>query len=71
MINILGAKISSTISYLSVYTYLTRYLKDDNNSVYVSVNNVHTVIEGVRKNYYRQILNNSFLSLHDGTSLIK
>lgn len=69
MIKILGAKISSTESYLLVYKYLTKYLKEDSNSVYITVNNVHTVIEAVKNSDYKEIINNSFLSLPDGKPL--
>ncbi len=39
------------------------------NSSYITVNNVHTIIEGVRNRTYKKIINNSFLALPDGKPL--
>ncbi len=36
---------------------------------YITVNNVHTVIEGVRDSYYKKIINDAFLALPDGKPL--
>lgn len=66
--NILGCKINSIRSYESAYKYIMSKKNDDTTS-YVTVNNVHTIIEAVRSNKYREILNHSLLSLPDGKPL--
>lgn len=41
------------------------------NGGYITVNNVHTIIEGVRDNRYRNIINKAVLALPDGMPLVK
>jgi len=67
-ISLLGLEISSIPSYDSCFQYLLNSLKL-RNTFYITVNNVHTVIEGVRNNDYKRIINNSFLALPDGKPL--
>jgi len=64
---ILGVKISNVSSYRVVYETLKSYLVFK--PTYITVNNVHTVIESARNKNYREIINNSVLSLPDGKPL--
>jgi N-acetylglucosaminyldiphosphoundecaprenol N-acetyl-beta-D-mannosaminyltransferase len=66
--NILGAYISNIKSYEDVYRRLLNACSE-NKSHYITVNNVHTVIEGVLDNNYKKIINNAFLALPDGKPL--
>lgn len=66
--NILGSNISNIQSYEDVYRRLLSACSE-NKSQYITVNNVHTVIEGVLNNSYRKIINNAFLALPDGKPL--
>jgi N-acetylglucosaminyldiphosphoundecaprenol N-acetyl-beta-D-mannosaminyltransferase len=65
-ISILGCKISTVSSYQESYDIIIKYLGDNK---YVTVNNVHTVIEAVKNPYYKNILNESLLALPDGKPL--
>jgi len=66
--NILGCNISNLVSYSDAYN---KVLRSNINAIsdYITVNNVHTVIEGVRDKKYKQIINNSYLALPDGKPL--
>ena len=68
-VKILGIKISILNSYKAAYTVLLRRIKSVSYSDYITVNNVHTVVEGVLNKDYREALNNSFLALPDGKPL--
>jgi len=48
---------------------VVEYTRTGNAPAYITVNNVHTVIEGVRHTDYRAITNNAFLALPDGKPL--
>jgi len=67
-IHLLGLEISSIPSYHLCYQYLLNSLKFSN-AFYITVNNVHTIIEGTRNSYYKKIINNSLLALPDGKPL--
>lgn len=69
MTKILGINITSLNSYKETYDKLVSSFELHSNSAYVTVNNVHTVIEAVKNNKYRIVLNNSLLSLPDGKPL--
>lgn len=69
MLKILGINITSLSNYKETYNKLILSLKTNPNHKFVTVNNVHTVIEAVRNNNYSEILNCSFLSLPDGKPL--
>jgi len=66
--NILGNNLSSLPSYTTCYKFLIEILPLEKHN-YVTVNNVHTIIEGVKNKKYKQIINTSFLSLPDGKPL--
>ncbi len=66
---VLSTKITLLSSYEEAYNKLLIYLKQNLKPAYVTVNNVHTVVEAVRNKDYNQALNNSFLSLPDGKPL--
>ena len=64
---ILGIKISNASSYRDIYETLKSSISSS--STYITVNNVHTVVEAIRNKNYREIINNSILSLPDGKPL--
>lgn len=66
-IKILGNKIDCFQSYRDLYN--TILASDATNKGYVTVNNVHTMIEGFQDELYQDIINNSFLSIPDGKPL--
>ena len=66
--SILGCLISNIGSYNNAYNdLLFNISKKEPN--YITVNNVHTIIEGVKNNYYRKIINNALIALPDGKPL--
>lgn len=69
-IKILGNKIDCFKNYRDLYdTVLQNLMIDNPNKGYITVNNVHTMIEGFRDQSYQGIINNSFLSIPDGKPL--
>lgn len=64
---ILGVKITNTSNYREVYETLKSTF--GSSPLYITVNNVHTVIESVLNKKYREVINNSFLALPDGKPL--
>jgi N-acetylglucosaminyldiphosphoundecaprenol N-acetyl-beta-D-mannosaminyltransferase len=64
---ILGVTISNASSYREVYETLKSSL--GSSPSYITVNNVHTVVECVKNKKYKEAINNSFLSLPDGKPL--
>jgi N-acetylglucosaminyldiphosphoundecaprenol N-acetyl-beta-D-mannosaminyltransferase len=68
-IDILGIKISILNSYKQAYWVLVKITRGFLPLNYITVNNVHTVIEGARNKNFGNIINNSFLSLPDGKPL--
>jgi len=67
--SILGSKIDALNSYRETYELVLNYLRTQNTPAYLTVNNVHTVTEGLRDPKFREIINNSFLALPDGKPL--
>jgi len=65
-ISILGTSISIIESYEEAYKSLKQIFKT---SSFVTVNNVHTVVLGVRNGRYRGALNDSAMSVPDGKPL--
>jgi len=68
-VTILGSAISVLASYEQAYQVLRDYLRTDGSPAYITVNNVHTVIEGVWHTDYRRITNGALLALPDGRPL--
>jgi len=68
-IKILGNKIDCFNNYRALYDFVSRKVLNNNVSGYITVNNVHTMIEGFRDESYQNIINNSFLSIPDGKPL--
>lgn len=69
-IKILGNKVDCFTGYQELYSCIRRDL--ETNTVtkgYVTVNNVHTVIEGFWDPSYRSIINKGYLSIPDGMPL--
>ena len=67
--SILGTNIDDLNSYRETYELVLNYLKTQSKPSYLTVNNVHTVTEGIKDPEFRKIINNSFLSLPDGKPL--
>lgn len=65
---ILGNKVDCFEGYRELYDYILGQL-DDTKAKYITVNNVHTMVEGFRKKDYQEIINNSYLSIPDGKPL--
>jgi N-acetylglucosaminyldiphosphoundecaprenol N-acetyl-beta-D-mannosaminyltransferase len=69
-IKILGNRIDCFKTYRDLYDHiLVDHKGTAIGSRYITVNNVHTVIEGFWNSPYQEIINNSFLSLPDGKPL--
>lgn len=66
---ILGSNISVLPSYEETFRQLSEYLGAENPPAYLTVNNVHTVVEGVLRPDYREITNRALLALPDGKPL--
>lgn len=66
---ILGIKINKLSSYMEAYSKVEEYVKGNSPSAYITVNNVHTIIEGVLKKDYGNIINNAFMAFPDGKPL--
>jgi N-acetylglucosaminyldiphosphoundecaprenol N-acetyl-beta-D-mannosaminyltransferase len=67
--SILGTKLDDLNSYRETYELVLNYIRTQNKPAYLTVNNVHTVTEGLRDKDYGKIINNSFLALPDGKPL--
>lgn len=67
--SILGTNIDDLNSYRETFELVIDYLRTQGKPAYLTVNNVHTVTEGLRDRNFREIVNNSFLSLPDGKPL--
>lgn len=65
---VLGNKISLLASYEESINKLFFYL-NESGQFYITVNNVHTIVEALRSDYYKKIINESILSLPDGKPL--
>jgi N-acetylglucosaminyldiphosphoundecaprenol N-acetyl-beta-D-mannosaminyltransferase len=68
-ITILGSRIDNIPSYESAYDILIEAGRQGHQSDHVTVNNAHTLVEGVRRPEFRAIINDSMLSLADGRPL--
>lgn len=67
---ILGNKIDCFTSYRILYDDILEKIRTGKTGErYVTVNNVHTMIEGFKDRSYQEIINNSFLSIPDGKPL--
>lgn len=66
--HVLSTKIFCAISYQEVYNLILEYLKQDKSN-YVTVNNVHTVVEAAKNKDYARIINKSLIALPDGRPL--
>ena len=66
-LKIIGIKISGISDYYDCYSLVKS--KNCKAPLYITVNNVHTVITAIKNDYYKLIINNSWLSLPDGKPL--
>jgi N-acetylglucosaminyldiphosphoundecaprenol N-acetyl-beta-D-mannosaminyltransferase len=69
-VKILGNKIDCFQGYRELYDRILQTShRNELKKGYVTVNNVHTMMEGFWDDSYREIINNSFLSIPDGKPL--
>jgi N-acetylglucosaminyldiphosphoundecaprenol N-acetyl-beta-D-mannosaminyltransferase len=68
-IKILGNKIDCFNSYSDLYNHISHEVKARSAKGYITVNNVHTMMEGYNDDSYQTIINNSYLSIPDGKPL--
>jgi N-acetylglucosaminyldiphosphoundecaprenol N-acetyl-beta-D-mannosaminyltransferase len=67
-LRVLGTEISALLSYQEAYSKVMELIRVGL-PAYVTVNNVHTVVEAVRSTSYQTVLNRSALALADGRPL--
>ena len=65
---ILSSLLDST-TYEDTYDSIQDFILSSNVPDYITVNNVHTVVEGVLNPYYGRIINEGFMALPDGRPL--
>ncbi len=65
---ILSSFIDST-NYKHTYDCIKNFILTSKSPNYITVNNVHTIVEGVIKPNYGRIINNGFMALPDGRPL--
>jgi len=65
---LLGIKINILKNYDETFNLIVDSIRDGNRK-FITVNNVHTIIEGIRDEKYKEIINNSFLAIPDGKPL--
>ena len=65
---ILSSNLDST-TYVDCYESILKHLSEGQNPVYITVNNVHTVVEGVLNPDYGKIINEGFMAVPDGRPL--
>ncbi len=68
-LSVLGSRISYPMSYEDAYANIRDMAMRDGGPGYITVNNVHTVMEGVFHPDYQQITNNALVALPDGKPL--
>jgi N-acetylglucosaminyldiphosphoundecaprenol N-acetyl-beta-D-mannosaminyltransferase len=69
-VKILGNRIDCFRTYRELYEAVLGNIQGCSTETgYITVNNVHTMIEGFRNSAYREIINNSYLSIPDGKPL--
>lgn len=68
--NILGNNIDCFADYRELYDHTVRELRSNSVKGYVTVNNVHTIMEGFNDAGFREIINSAFLSIPDGKPLV-
>lgn len=68
-IRIIGNKVDCFRGYEELYNYILPDVSSLIENSYVTVNNVHTMVEGYRDYSYQQIINNGYLSIPDGKPL--
>jgi N-acetylglucosaminyldiphosphoundecaprenol N-acetyl-beta-D-mannosaminyltransferase len=68
-IRILGNKIDCFEDYRALYDFVADKSEKKLPGNYITVNNVHTMMEGFWDHSYQEIINSSFLSIPDGKPL--
>lgn len=69
-IQILGNNIDCFESYHSLYEACIKLFQKKVAKGYVTVNNVHTMMEGYKNPHYQKIINEGFLAIPDGMPLV-
>lgn len=67
-VTILGNKIDCFSDYLTLYTFILSDVRNEKGG-YITVNNVHTMMEGYKHPSFQTIINESYLSIPDGKPL--
>jgi N-acetylglucosaminyldiphosphoundecaprenol N-acetyl-beta-D-mannosaminyltransferase len=67
--SILGTYIDNLSSYEETYGRVLEFIRSQSGTSYITINNVHTVIEALKDKSYREIINHSYLALPDGKPL--
>ncbi len=68
-VSVLGCRIDATPSYKITYQKVKAFLRESALPAYITVNNVHTVVEGTLKPRYKSIINNAWMAFPDGKPL--
>jgi N-acetylglucosaminyldiphosphoundecaprenol N-acetyl-beta-D-mannosaminyltransferase len=66
---ILGSRVDVFDSYESVYSAMKNYLLNSLKPQFITINNVHTIVEGARNKNFREMINSSLFSIPDGRPL--
>lgn len=66
---ILGSRVDLFDDYESVYSAMKNYLINSWAPHYITINNVHTIVEGASNKNFRRLINSSLLSIADGRPL--
>jgi N-acetylglucosaminyldiphosphoundecaprenol N-acetyl-beta-D-mannosaminyltransferase len=66
---LLGNRIDCFSGYAALYQHLIAARQEGTAKGYITVNNVHTMMEGFWNTSFRTIINNSYLSIPDGKPL--
>lgn len=68
-IHILGNKLNCFASFHELYTTVLQDISSGATRGYITVNNVHTMMEAYKNPAYRKIINSAYLSIPDGKPL--
>jgi len=66
---VIGNKINCFPSYRSLYDFILKDLNEKQQRGYITVNNVHTMMEGYRDPQFKRFIEESYLSIPDGKPL--
>ncbi len=66
---ILGSRVDLFDDYEAVYSAMKNYLLSSSSPQLITINNVHTIVEGAANKDFRSLINSSYLSIPDGRPL--